>query len=178
MNQHRVRCILLALAALPLLLACDEAPPDTGPVQALLTIDSIPEDVRCLRVTATGPGRTSVRELAVESGKAFVESFRGLPLGRVEFSAEAFARTCDDVTASTIPGWVSDPVVESIVAGRLANVALVMQRNGRAKVKIGFSDEPLCSAGGVACASSSECCSGTCSRSICTGGDAGVGDAR
>jgi hypothetical protein len=143
--------------------------------QVRLFIGEVPADVRCVRITAEGTGRTVVRELDVTGGTALTESLSGLPIGTVTFTGEAFAPACSGVTKATIGAWASAPVQASIVLGRLTTVELVMVRNGRAKVEVTFTEEAACTAIGAACRVNSECCSKRCAAAVCvTGGDAGA----
>ena len=152
------------------------ADPSPGEVeQVRLYIGEVPADVRCVRITAAGTGRTVERELDVTGGTALSENLSGLPVGTVTFTGEAFAAACSGVTKSTIGAWASAPVQASIVLGRLTTVELVMVRNGRARVGVTFTDEPACTALGAACRVNSECCSKECAAGVCApGGDAGV----
>jgi hypothetical protein len=178
---HTFKSSPVALAALTFTLTAGlagcglEPPPQEGPEQVMLAIAVVPTEVRCVRVTAAGPGRTLVRELDAVGGMPLSKSLAGLPLGTVTITGEAFPSACDAVTKSTIPAWVSDPVDVSIVLGHSTTVELTMVRNGRAKLDINFSDEPACSAGGTSCLGGSECCSKTCSAHVCTGADADGG---
>ena len=115
-----------------LLLGCVESTSEPREVQVQLAIGAVPADVSCIRIGATGAGRTVSRELAVMAGATINESFAGLPVGTVTFLAEAFAGTCEAVTRATIPSWVSDPAPVNITLGRIASVDLVLRRNGRA----------------------------------------------
>jgi hypothetical protein len=151
-----------------------EAPAPDGVGQAMLAIAVVPAEVRCVRITAAGSGRTLVRELDVVGGTALTQSLSGLPLGSVTVLGEAFPGACDAVTKSTIPTWVSDPVDVSVVLGRSSTIELTMVRNGRAKIDVSFSDEPACSAAGAACLSAAECCSHACTAHVCAGSDAGA----
>ena len=143
--------------------------------QVRLYIGEVPVDVRCVRVTVEGAGRTVVRELDVTGGTALTESLSGLPIGTVTFTGEAFAPACSAVTKATVGAWASAPVQSSIVLGRLTTVELVMVRNGRAKVDVTFTEEAACTALGAACRVNSECCSKKCTGAVCVpGGDAGA----
>jgi hypothetical protein len=142
--------------------------------QAMLQIATVPEDVQCIRITAAGTGRSEEREVDAVAGAMLTETLTGLPLGSVKFTGEAFAAACTSVSKSTIAAWASEPVTASIVLGRLANVSLVMARNGRAKVEIGFNDEAACTPLGAVCRLASECCSKRCLGQTCvTPSDAG-----
>lgn len=123
-----------------MLIGCVESTSAEREVQVHLAIAAVPADVACIRLGATGVGRTVVRELPVSPGATVNESFAGLPVGTVTFLAEAFSGACDGVTRSTIPGWTSDPTAVSVALGRIASVDLVLRRNGRARVSVGFDE--------------------------------------
>jgi hypothetical protein len=160
--------LALAVCAAP---ACGlyslEFPEDEDVEQVVLKIAVVPSDVRCIRVIAAGPGRTVERELETSGAATLSQSLAGLPLGTVTFIGEAFTAACTAVTKSTIAAWTSQPVQVSIVLGRLANVELVMVRNGRAKVDITFTEEGACTQPGAACRVASECCSKKCESGLC-----------
>jgi hypothetical protein len=149
------------------LYSLDSLPAEDDVEQVVLHIAVVPSDVRCIRVTATGPGRAVERELETAGETSLTQSLTGLPLGSVSFVGEAFSAACASVSKSTIAAWTSQPVVASIVLGRLANVDLVMVRNGRAKVDISFTEEGACTKMGAACRLASECCSRKCSAGAC-----------
>jgi hypothetical protein len=69
------------------------------------------------------------------------ESFSGLPIGTVVFQASAYSQTCDKVTTSTVPSWVSDEVSVTVSLTHSTSVSLTLYRNGRAKVTVGFDPE-------------------------------------
>ncbi len=142
-------------------------PEDDGVEQVVLRIAVVPSDVRCIRVSAAGPGRTVERELETSGSTSLTQNLSGLPLGTVTFLGEAFTAACTSVSKSTIAAWASQPVETSVVLGRLSNVDLVMVRNGRAKVDISFTEEGACTPTGSACRIASECCSRTCSEDVC-----------
>jgi hypothetical protein len=170
-QSTRSRVPFILCVAATLLTACGlygvERPPRPEVGQAVLRITAVPEDVKCLRVTVTGAGRTEERELDVTAAGDMAETLSGLPLGMVVFKGEAFAGACTAVTKTTIAGWASEPVNASIVLGRLSTVTLVMTRNGRAKVDVSFQDEAACTAVGAACRLASECCSRRCTVGLC-----------
>jgi hypothetical protein len=145
-------------------------------VQVVLAITAVPADVTCVRLTAAG--RTVARELDVAAGAEVNEAFGGLPLGPVEFKAEAFTGACTAVSKSTIPAWVSEPAQEAIVLGRIATVALTLHRNGRAKVTLDFADEAPCQPLAAACTTNAECCSRSCTRGVCVVPLDGAADVR
>jgi hypothetical protein len=145
----------------------DPLPDEDGVEQVVLKISEVPSDVRCIRVTAAGPGRTVEREIDATGSATLTQSLSGLPLGSVTFIGEAFPGECTSVSKSTIAAWASQPVVTSIVLGRLASVDLVMVRNGRAKVDITFTEEGACTKIGATCRIASECCSRKCTEGVC-----------
>jgi hypothetical protein len=146
--------------------------------QVVLKIAVVPTDVRCIRITAAGPGRTAEREIETSGAVSLSQSLSGLPLGTVTFLGEAFTSDCTAVSKTTIAAWASQPVEASIVIGRLASVELVMVRNGRAKVEVGFTEEGSCTATGSTCRVNSECCSRRCTSGVCEVAEAGTSPAR
>jgi hypothetical protein len=171
------RLLSPATLTLALLVGCAGTPPPPEEVQARLTLAQVPPEVACVRITATGPGRTVEREIGVSAGAMINEAFSGLPLGTVLFKGEAFTGDCEAVTKSTIPGWASEPETVAIVLGRQTTISLTLNRNGRAKVNVDFNDEPTCTESGGACIASAACCSKTCSKGLCQAPDAGPPDA-
>ena len=135
--------------------------------QVILSIETVPTDVRCIRVSATGEARTESRTIDATGGTALTQSLSGLPLGTVTFLGEAFDQACSGVRKATVAGWVSAPVETSIVLGRTARVKLDMARNGRANVDVSWTEEAPCTAEGAACRTNSECCSKSCRQGLC-----------
>jgi len=176
--NHAIRFTAAFVAATASMFAapgCTGQHSDDPTAAVLLTLSEVPAEVACARVTASSDLRTTERTLDLVSGMPLVQTLTGMPLGNVTFVGEAFSQTCDAVTASTIPSWVSDPVTAAVVLGRLTSVTLTMHRNGRTKVAVDFPNEPACGAAQTACLISSECCSGVCSRKVCQAdADAGV----
>ena len=109
--------------------------------KVMLSLATIPEDVNCVRVTVTGAFRDVVSDFDVAPGDSLSQSFAGLPVGAVVFSAEAYASACASVTKSTIPMWISDDKTVNVVQGRSSSVTLTLYRNGRAKVTVEFADQ-------------------------------------
>ncbi len=141
----RSACLSVWCLALPLLVGCDQGPPGAKPAsdteQVQLRIENVPPEVACLHLGASGASRDVVRELAVVEGQSVVEPMGGLPIGKVVFQAQAYAQTCDSVTKSTIPTWVSDQVSVNVTLSQSKSVSLTLYRNGRAKVTVGFDRE-------------------------------------
>ena len=109
--------------------------------QAMLSLATIPDNVTCIRVTATGELRTAVSDFDVVPGATLTQALTGLPVGAVVFSADAYAAACDSVTKSTIPMWISDETTVNLVQGRSSSVTLTLYKNGRAKVTVEFADQ-------------------------------------
>jgi hypothetical protein len=133
----------LALSLFPLA-GCDDKSAGSNPEsvgQVTLSIEDVPADVACLRISATGATREVVRDIEVIQGQSVSESFSGLPIGTVVFQASAYSQICDKVTSSTIPSWVSDEVSVTVSLTHSTSVSLTLYRNGRAKVTVGFDPE-------------------------------------
>jgi hypothetical protein len=141
----------LVLAIVPLLtlslfsvLGCDDSSAGKKPgsvEQVTLHIENVPTDVACLRITASGADRQVEHDLDVTEGQSVTESFSGLPIGTVVFQAAAYSQTCDSVTKSTVPSWISEEVSISVSLTHSTSVSLTLYRNGRAKVTVGFDPE-------------------------------------
>ena len=137
----------ICLLVLPLfpLLGCDNGPASLGAKsdveQVSLHVENVPEDVACLSISASGTGRQMVRDIEVTLGQSIIESFGGLPIGTVVFQAQAYSQTCDAVTKSTVPSWVSEEVPVTVSLTQSNSVTLTLYRNGRAKVTVGFDPE-------------------------------------
>lgn len=144
--------------------------------EAALALTGVPEEVKCIRITAAGTGRSEEREIDVATAGDMLETLSGLPLGTVVFRGEAFTTACTQVSRATVAAWASEPVSTSIVIGRLASVTLVMTRNGRAKVDVTFNNEAACTALGLACRVPTECCSRRCTAGLCAIAADGGGD--
>lgn len=141
---------------------------DAAPLtQVAFALTEVPDGVACVRLTASGPGRTLTRKFAVVPGASISERLGGVPIGSVTFLAEAFAVGCDDVTASRIPGWVSEQVTIKVSADRLTSLELALHRNGRVRVDLSFKDDPACGPAGSACLAGGACCSGVCQAGTC-----------
>lgn len=138
-------CLVTALALLATVagVGCDDdhAAQSEQTAQVMLTLPEIPEDVTCIRVTAAGEFRTSVKDFDVVPGTTLTEALTGLPVGSVVFSANAYGTTCDSVTKSTNPLWISDEKTVNLVLGRSSSLTLTLHKNGRAKVTVEFADQ-------------------------------------
>jgi YVTN family beta-propeller protein len=147
----------LSVAALP---SCgdDESKNDEAG-SVILALMQVPADVSCIRVTATGT-RTVIRTFSVTPGQATTFQMNALPVGTVDFLGEAFTQACNALGPSSVAPWISDHVSATLTAGTVAQVTLIMRRNGRATVGIDFQDEPMCRAAAVPCMLDAECCAG------------------
>jgi hypothetical protein len=172
-NNGTKRNVILAGSALLLLFATGCDPNDTDASaddvgSAILAITNAPADAKCVTITAEGPTRTESDDFSLNSGDSSAElKMKGLPLGKVTFTAEAYEAACDAVTDDMEATWVSDPVSVSIIKGKVAYVSIAMKRNGLSNVSVDFGDEPACSANGDECVDNEQCCSGTCAEGIC-----------
>lgn len=157
MKDFGIRSLVLCCLASILAAACSAELEDVG--QAEVTITQVPTGTSCVRVTAAG-GRKVVKNFEVSAGQSSTFSLNALPLGTVDFSGDAFATRCTDVTSGSVPTWLSDRIPVSVTDGAVAMVTLVMRRNGRVSVGVDFEDEPTCRTDGQACTVTSECCTG------------------
>ena len=146
MSRSRLSGLAVTLVLLGVT-GCSGGQAGSGPEDfagtATLSLERAPEDARCLRVTAVGR-RSDVRDLALSPGIRTTFKLDGLPTGAVSFSGEAFAEVCSKVKSSTVPTWLSEPVVANIEPSPRADVELVMIRNGRGNIGVEFEeDRPL-----------------------------------
>jgi hypothetical protein len=134
---HQLLLALVVVAA-----GCSEGTPADGDLtgEAQFALAQVPEAVTCVRITVAGT-RSVVRLFAVAPGEPAVLELNGLPLGEGVFSADAFVSSCDAIDSGSVPAWISVPVTATIVAGAVVEVSLVLRRNGRAKVNIGFAED-------------------------------------
>ncbi|MBN2574069.1 MAG: hypothetical protein JXP73_05840 [Deltaproteobacteria bacterium] len=137
------RLAVALLLAGPLAAAgCDDDqadPIESG--EAMLSIDTIPDGIACIRVNVVGEFRSVVSDYVVTPGVALVESLSGLPVGKDVFSANAYSQDCDSITKSTAPMWLSDEKSVNIAQGKSTSVTLTLYKNGRAKVTVEFADQ-------------------------------------
>ncbi len=143
-------------------------PENIGVVRLELT--AIPADVNCLRLTAQG-ARTVVQQFDVIPGTDASLLVTGLPTGLVTITADAFAASCATAGDRTTANWVSEPQTLEVSSGDIADLSLVMHRNGKVRVGVDFKPDvaPTCTDGiqngtetGV------DCGGGTCPK--CGGG--------
>lgn len=112
----------------------------TGTAEIALT--NAPSDGTCIAVTAEGR-RTVSKKFDVAPGASTVVAMRGLPLGQVAFSAQAFGGTCNEVTTDSVPNWTTEAPVSATVRVRPpVLVTLNLVHNGSALVSVGFDEDP------------------------------------
>lgn len=140
---HQARHLsLLAVLALGPSPGCDHgqvAPEETG--EAMLSVDLIPDNVACIRVSVVGEFRSVVSDFAVTPGGSLSQALSGLPVGKDVFSANAYSQACASVTKSTAPMWLSDEKTVNVAQGKSSSVTLTLYKNGRAKVAVEFADQ-------------------------------------
>jgi len=122
----------------------DGARDDVGVAHFLLS--EVPADVQCLSVVAEG-ARSVSNWFPVASGSAVTLEMAGLALGPTTFEGAAFSSGCEG-GASMGPLWVADPVAAVLQKGVVAQVVLVMHRNGRASIGVDFEDDGVAGQGG------------------------------
>jgi len=109
--------------------------------EATFAVVSAPQDALCLQVTVTG-ARTVQKLVALAPGGDTTFTLEGLPLGKDTFSELAFSVACAAVTPNSVATWISDPVVATLKAGVVANVTIVLHRDGQAHVTTNFQEDP------------------------------------
>jgi hypothetical protein len=144
-----------------------ESDDDENTGVAQVAISQVPFDgsVGCIAVTAVGQ-HTKTKSVDVAPGQSTVLTLNGLPVGTVSFSADAFPGPCAAVTPASAPSWISDSVLATVSNVQPVMVHLTMRRSGSAGVDVDFQDG-TCSANGVPCFSSGECCSLSCVDNTC-----------
>jgi hypothetical protein len=158
-------CLLVPALALAVS-ACERPEPapaeDTGRV--ILSIMNAPPDALCLRITAKG-ATTAIRSFGLMTGASMTFPLEGLPVGMVQFTAEAFPVSCGVVDVMSVASYVSDLVNVTLLDGVVVNVALALHRPGRANVSVDFPGmgSPI----GAPCMSAGQCASGFCADGVC-----------
>lgn len=149
---------------------------DIGVARIALAV--VPADVQCLEVSASA-ARSVTKRATLVPGTSVTLDMTGLPLGAVQFSANAFAEDCASSTSSS-PTWISDPVSATIIGGVVAEVELTMHHNGRASVRIDFADDDggVDGGGGQGGSPQSDGQAGTGGQANAGGGAGGVGGAQ
>jgi len=129
-------CLVIAFSGIS---ACSGRQDPTEMGIARLSTPSIPADVQCLSLTATG-STTVVRNFDVVQNQIDPLTATGLPTGTVTLTEAAYNVHCSEVTANTAPTWISDPVVAQLVPGQPASVTIVLRRAGQVVVTSLFDD--------------------------------------
>jgi streptogramin lyase len=133
----------LAACALAGLAGCGDgsAHPTDDVGVVIADIQQAPANARCIVITVTGGATTVTRQFNIAPQTSSVFSLTGLPVGDDTFTANAFATACAQVTASSAPSWVSDPIVATVTADAPASVTFVMRpadAGGAAGVGVDF----------------------------------------
>jgi hypothetical protein len=127
--------------AVPGLSSCgghhQDSSPELGVV--LLTADTVPADVQCLSLTATGQS-TVVRTFDVAPSAPAALTATGLPTGTVMLSESAYNVPCAEVSPNTPQTWTSVPVVAQLLPGQPVPVTIVLHRTGVAAINSVFDD--------------------------------------
>lgn len=106
---------------------------------ARFSVQSVPADVQCIRVTAEGT-RTRTESFDVTPNQSAQFVMPSLPSGPVTFTGEAYPVRCNKVKDSTLPTWISDPVTADVAPGGVTPVTLVMRPVGSADIGVDFQD--------------------------------------
>jgi len=134
-----------------------EAQDDVGVVRIALT--GTPADVACIGITVVGGSRIVSRRFDAVPGTSQTFMLNTLPLGSDVFTGQAYSAACSGVSDATSPDWLSDAVTAALAKGVVPDVALLLKRNGRANVSVGFDDGgPVCGDGVI---QSGEQCDGS-----------------
>ncbi len=107
----------------------------------MLTTMNVPSDVRCIVLTAVGPGSTATRSFDVTPSQSANMTATGLPVGTVTLTEGAYNSACSQVNSQTPLTWVSTaPVVAQLVAGHSTTVNIELCRAGDVAIVTSFSD--------------------------------------
>ena len=161
---------MLAALAVNCSPAPDQTTDELGVVK--IALSQTPADAQCLEISAQG-SRSVTRRFTLAVGVDATLEMAGLPLGPVQFSARAFGEPCDS-QISTEPQWVSEPVSATIVKGEVSEIALILHRNGRASISVGFCDADVLSDVANCGACQHACPAGPFSQATCTAGACGL----
>ena len=116
--------------------ANDSNPTDTGSLKIALT--SAPPDAACLKITIAG-SRSTTRSIDLTPGASTSYTFKGLPIGIVTVTGEAFAQVCSAMSGD--PVYVTDaPATVRIDPADVAKVMLKLLRNGKLSVEVDFEN--------------------------------------
>jgi hypothetical protein len=141
MNARWLWCAVPAMC-LPAGLGCVGSS-DDGSVslgQAVLAIATAPADVSCVRITVTG-SRVVTQMFDAQPGQSVLVAMDQLPIGNDTFLGEAFSQACSQVSATSVPTWLSDPVVVAVQTGSAVRVDLPLVHNGLANVNVDFVND-------------------------------------
>jgi endonuclease G len=116
--------------------------------QIRISITAVPVGIECLRIEGQGK-RDVAQDFPLTPGQNATLEMAGLPIGSVVMLGQAFASTCTALTPQSVADWISDAVEVEVKPGSVADVALVLRRNGRANVTVDFDDPSAAGAGGA-----------------------------
>jgi hypothetical protein len=141
---------------------------DDGLGVASMSVVKAPADGTCLQVTVVG-SRIIKRSFDLVADQTTVLTLRGLPLGTDTFTELAFAGSCSAVTPASVATWASEPTTATLDPGSVAEMSIVLHRNGQANITSDFVDDAACLPAGDACGTNAECCAGTlCIAGVCS----------
>ena len=105
-----------------------------------LAVMQVPSDTLCIEITVVGSRTVSDYE-TVTPGSSATIPLDGLPIGLDTFTGAAYGVPCSQVTSSTVPIWITDPITATVKAGTAVSVPLEFHRNGLATVVPDFNDD-------------------------------------
>jgi hypothetical protein len=132
-------------------------------------VTNAPPDATCLQIAVAGTHNVQ-RSFSLMPGESTVFLMTGLPTGPDVFSAQAFSESCGSVLQTSVATWLSDPTPATLVPGVVAQVTVVLHRNGEALVTADFQGDDASSPGDAAAAADTGVTSegGSSSGAMCT----------
>lgn len=125
---------MAAASAIAIASASAQSPPE------VTTTIKAPADVRCLVVTVAGE-RTVKRSFDVIPGQDAILTLKGLPLGNVIITEDAFESNCNAVTPELDTSWFSEPLHMTLTPGEALETSIVLRPNGRLVITSQFVTE-------------------------------------
>lgn len=124
-------CRLASALSVLVVAACadpGEPGPDGDEAQIQLAVTDVAAGIRCLRFSTEQAGmRKTEQKVAVTPGNPANVMLTGLAVGAVTIVGDAFTQTCGNVTAMTLPAWVSDPVSRTLLPGNNVPASFVFR---------------------------------------------------
>jgi hypothetical protein len=106
----------------------------------LLTLTTVPQDVKCMRVMVTG-NQTVTRTFDVAAGATSALTLAGLPVGQATVYEETFNVTCATLTPNTPATWVAEaPVPVVLLPTQQTSLICVLRRPAGLSVSADFRD--------------------------------------